>query len=113
MVSEGFFMLKCLIGTVIIVMMMQIRVGEETLEEHANEMIHQSQVFMPLQNVADSVARMTSQAWKWCKTQVWNGADQKLEQGKAAAHSAIEKIKAQVSTNKPSPPAENDSVDRD
>jgi hypothetical protein len=106
-------MVKCLIGALIIIMMMQIKVGDETLEEHANEMIHQSQVFMPLQNVADSVERMSLQAWKWCKSNIWSGADQKLEKGKTAARDAIEKIKAQVSAKTKSSPSEDDSEDRD
>lgn len=67
-----FFVLKCLVFTVVLVILMQIRIGGTTLEEKALHWTHNSSVMQPIQQVADGSVKALREGWK--KTYQWISA---------------------------------------
>lgn len=55
--SEVFFCIKTFVLTVAIVLVMQIQVGERTIESHAMSFVQSSAVIAPLNHVARGAAK--------------------------------------------------------
>jgi hypothetical protein len=60
--SELFFCLKTLVLTIALVMVMQIRVGEQTLESHAMAFFQSSSIVTPLNSVAQGAGKLFEDA---------------------------------------------------
>lgn len=56
--SEIFFCIKTFVLTIAIVMVMQVQVGDRTLENHALGWVQTSPLVMPLNTVARGAAKM-------------------------------------------------------
>ncbi len=59
--KEVFFVLKVLVITFVVVMLMQIRVGQLTLEERASVLIQDSWLTGQVQNVGDGLQKVLGQ----------------------------------------------------
>lgn len=56
--SEIFFCIKSLVLTVALVLVLQVQVGDRTLENHAMAWVYTSQVTAPLNGVARGAAKL-------------------------------------------------------
>lgn len=74
---ELFFFVKSLILTVIVVMLMQIEVGDNTVEQKAMMWIESSPIVSPLREAAEGGAKLVRQGWK----QVAGAFDKVLSDG--------------------------------
>lgn len=54
------FVIKCLIVTVVLVVVLQIQVGSHTIEGHAMNWIHHSSISHNLQDVAEGAAKIAN-----------------------------------------------------
>lgn len=66
--SEVIFVVKCLVVTLIIATLMQIRIGDFTLEEHTEEAVRHSVVTDYLQGTAAGVIVLGNAGWEKVKT---------------------------------------------
>lgn len=62
--GDLFFFLKCLFLTVVLVVLMQIRIGEYTLEDRFLNWAHESAIVTPLQDVAHGGAKVLRNTWR-------------------------------------------------
>ncbi|MGE3758362.1 MAG: hypothetical protein AB7H97_11430 [Pseudobdellovibrionaceae bacterium] len=66
--SEVLFVIKCLVVTLVIAALMQIRVGDFTIEEHAEEVVRHSFVTEYVQGTAAGVIVLGNSGWEKVKT---------------------------------------------
>lgn len=81
------FFIKTLIVTFLIVAVLQVHVGQDSLEDHASRFIRTSPLVAPIQAAAESGARAVRQTTKWISVQVnkkWRGTAQRKDQGERA-----------------------------
>lgn len=57
------FVLKSLLVTVVVVMIMQIKIGSKTVESHVNQTARQAGIIDMAQNFADGASRIVGQGW--------------------------------------------------
>ena len=62
--SEIFFILKSFFLTLVVIIIMQVKVGENTIEEKTLQWIESSPMVSPLQEVASGGVKVVQQAWK-------------------------------------------------
>jgi len=60
--SDVMFVIKCLVVTLVIVVLLQIRVGQRTLEGHTMAWLHHSSVTQHLQDVAEGAVKAGGEA---------------------------------------------------
>ncbi len=65
--SEVFFVLKTLIVTIAIVLLLQIRIGRSTLEQHSLTWLHSSTAVEALRGVADGAVAAGFNGVNWIK----------------------------------------------
>ena len=58
--TDALFFLKTALGTLLIVMVMQIQVGEKSIENHAMGWVQTSSIVSPLNGVAKGAAKLYS-----------------------------------------------------
>ena len=59
--EEVMFVIKSLIVTVVVIVCLQIRVGQQTVEAHAMDWIHHSSISQHLQDVAEGAVKVANQ----------------------------------------------------
>ncbi|MCB9025633.1 MAG: hypothetical protein H6625_04905 [Bdellovibrionaceae bacterium] len=62
--SEIFFILKSFILTILIVIFMQVKVGETTIEEKTLLWIESSTIISPIQKIVDGGVKVVKETWK-------------------------------------------------
>ena len=62
--ADMFFMLRMVVFTFIIVVIMQIKIGPATLEQHSQEWLHSSSMVTSLQGVAEGAVKVLTQGYK-------------------------------------------------
>ena len=62
--SELFFIIKSFVLTILIVILMQVKVGETTIEEKTLMWIESSPVVLPLQEVVEGGVKVARETWK-------------------------------------------------
>ncbi len=85
------FVLKCLIVTVAIVVLLQIRIGQRTVEGHAMTWIHHSPISHHLQDVAEGAVKVGTEAKRGVASLI--GSDQPPEPDAASAQASREWFK--------------------
>lgn len=68
--SAFFFVVKTVILTVVIVILLQVRVGRSTIEEHSLAWMHRSQAMEALRGVADGAVAAGINGFYWVKDAV-------------------------------------------
>ncbi len=66
-----FFLVKTFVLTVAIVLMMQIKVGERSIESHAMGFVQSSTIAAPLNSVARGAAKLINDFTEKVKTQIY------------------------------------------
>lgn len=72
MMGSLFFFIRCLVITVVFVVLLQIRLGESTLEERADSWIHQSSLIGVVNDSAQGGIRLVRDGWRQL-TAGWSG----------------------------------------
>ncbi len=85
------FVLKCLLVTVVVVVLLQIRVGQRTVEGHAMTWLHHSTVSHHLQDVAEGAVKAGGQAKRGVASLL--GYDQPVETETSTAEASREWFK--------------------
>lgn len=67
--SEFFFVLKTVLFSALLLMVLQMKVGGETLENHSEYWIYRSRVGGEMQNVAKGAVHAGYEGWSWLKSQ--------------------------------------------
>ncbi len=62
--SEIFFILKTMVLTAVLVVVLQIRVENQSLEDKATEYLQSTTVLAPLQETADGALKVVKKFWK-------------------------------------------------
>lgn len=62
--SELFFFLKCFVMALVFIVLLQIRMGDSTLEDRAMSWVRQSSLVQPLQEVAQGGVTVIREGWK-------------------------------------------------
>ncbi len=62
--SDLFFIIRMMVLTVVIVLIMQIKIGPSTLEQHSADWIHNSSVVSSLRLVSDGAVKALTQTYK-------------------------------------------------
>lgn len=68
--SEFFFVLKTLIFSLAILFVLQMRMGDRTLEERSENWIYRSAVGIELQSVSRGAVKAGEEGWEWFKAKV-------------------------------------------
>ncbi len=68
--SEFFFVVKTALFSILLLMVLQMRVGNSTLERHSEHWIYQSRVGAEMQTVARGAVRAGQEGWAWIKFQI-------------------------------------------
>lgn len=63
--TDFFFVIKCLVFTVILVFAMQIKIGNETIESQSMTWLHESSAVHSLQLVADGAIKSVRHGLNW------------------------------------------------
>jgi hypothetical protein len=72
-VSDLFFFVRMMVMTVLVVFALQIRVGDQTLEQSSQALITASVNTLDLQKVADGGVRLLRDTWNGVASRVANG----------------------------------------
>lgn len=64
MIGDAWFFLKAVIITFILLSVLQVKVGEETLEEKALTFVHSSSYAKPIQEVSQGAVTFITQIWR-------------------------------------------------
>lgn len=59
-----FFVLKSLIAAVVIIAVLQVKVGSDTLESHAERWVKTSEASLQLRHVASGAIKVSGDLWK-------------------------------------------------
>lgn len=93
--SEIFFIIKSLVLTILIVIFMQVKVGDTTIEEKTLMWIEGSVIILPLQKIVDGGVKAVSETWKLVfgnlNSQFFNSVKQKNLPGKRDLNLVIER----------------------
>ena len=84
--GEMFFIAKSLVITVVVIVVMQVKVGETTIEQKTLHWIESSPVVLPVQEVALGGVKVVRETWKKIfgnlNNKFWNSVDQQNAPGK-------------------------------
>lgn len=87
--GEFFFVLKTLIFSVVILFVLQLRLGGETLERKSERLIYHSSISIDMQSVAGGAIKAGHEGWRWAKVQLGLIASEK-KRAPAFRHSSNE-----------------------
>lgn len=62
--SDLLFIIRMVIITVVVVLLMQIKIGPATIEQHSTEWLHTSSVVTSLQGVSEGAVKILTQTYK-------------------------------------------------
>jgi hypothetical protein len=65
--SEFFFVVKTALFSALVLMVLQMKIGGSTLEQHSETWIYHSRVGGELQHVARGAVRAGHEGWDWVK----------------------------------------------
>jgi ribosomal protein L12E/L44/L45/RPP1/RPP2 len=95
--SEMFFVLKTLVVTVIVVMLMQIKVGRATLEEHSMRWIRNSDAVETLRYVAEGAVRIAESGAKTLSSSLaWKSGEEAVKTGESVVRSNASKYSWEI-----------------
>jgi hypothetical protein len=63
--NEFFFVIKSLIMTVVLILLMQIKIGKQTVEQHSLNWLHESTATQALRGVADGAVSVGESSYDW------------------------------------------------
>lgn len=67
--SEFFFVVKTVLFSALVLMVLQMKVGGSTLEQHSEAWIYHSRVGGEMQSVARGAVKAGYEGWDWVKVQ--------------------------------------------
>lgn len=67
--SEFFFVLKTVLFSVLVLLVLQMKIGGTTLERHSEEWIYHSRAGSEMQSVARGAIRAGHEGWDWVRLQ--------------------------------------------
>ncbi len=67
--SEFFFVVKTALFSALLLMVLQMKVGGSTLEQHSEHMIYESRMGTEMQTIARGAVKAGQEGWAWIKFQ--------------------------------------------
>ncbi|MDC0980310.1 hypothetical protein OAQ84_01100 [Bdellovibrionales bacterium] len=99
--GDLYFLIKTLIGTFVVVVLLQIKIGEGTVERHVMGWIHQSEMTAPIQEAAHGGVIAIRELWKKIVSGVGTGFSKSFDRenlpGSRNLGVAVERSRAYLS----------------
>ncbi|MBX3020623.1 MAG: hypothetical protein KF799_03010 [Bdellovibrionales bacterium] len=104
--SEFFYVIKLFLLTLVIVLVMQIQIGERTFESHAMSWLHTSALVAPLNMAATGGAKMIKDLTAKVNSSITKNSDKNVEKNKKEEKKSSPSFRW-GHFRKATPPAEN------
>jgi hypothetical protein len=98
--SEFKFVAKCVAMTLVLVMILQLRVGPKTIEQHTLDAAHGTGISAPIQGVADAVTKFIRFGVSEAKSKISDKMVKQFDQGKKETTKHFDQFRASIEDGK-------------
>jgi hypothetical protein len=98
--SEFKFVAKCVAITLALVVIMQLRVGPKTIEQHSLDAVHGAGISAPIQAVADAITKFVRFGISEAKSKISDKMVKQFDQGKKETTKHFDQFRASIEDGK-------------
>lgn len=84
--SEFFFVVKTMLFSFLLLMVLQMKVGSSTVEQHSERWIYESRVGNEIQAVASGAVRAGYDGWSWLQIQIGQEKKERSSRNRSSNH---------------------------